>query len=103
VGPSMEVEVGRRYQTRINASTTAAAMMSTLFVSIGPPLFSCPTKLAPLCALRQVSVALAAIAAVLRFLVYTGVEIPITLPTGGFLLLLAGYLVLLAGNLFEGM
>ena len=48
-----------------------------------------------------ISVVLAVAAVVVRYLVYTGVEMP-TFPTGGFLLLLLGYLVLLAGNLFEG-
>ena len=48
-----------------------------------------------------ISVALAVIAVVVRSLVYMNVEMPITFPTGGFLLLLIGYLVLLAGNLFE--
>jgi hypothetical protein len=54
VGSSVGVEAGSRYQAMISARTTAAAMMSNLFVSIGPPLFSCPTRLAPLRALRQV-------------------------------------------------
>jgi hypothetical protein len=49
-----------------------------------------------------ISVILAAIAVAVRFLVYMDVEMPVTPPTGGFLLLLAGYLVLAAGNLFEG-
>jgi hypothetical protein len=40
-------------------------------------------------------------AVVVRYLVYTGMEMP-AFPTGGFLLLLLGYLMLLAGNLFEG-
>ena len=48
-----------------------------------------------------ISVVLAVAAVVVRYLVYTGVEMP-AFPTGGFLLLLLGYLVLLAGNLFEG-
>ena len=48
-----------------------------------------------------ISVALAVIAVVVRFLAYQGVQMPI-FPTGGFLILLIGYLVLLAGNLFEG-
>jgi hypothetical protein len=30
------------------------------------------------------------------------VEMPITFPTGGFLILLVSYLVLFAGNVFEG-
>jgi hypothetical protein len=49
-----------------------------------------------------VSVALAIAAVVIRYLVYTGVQMPPFLPTGGFLLLLAAYLVLVFGNLFEG-
>ena len=49
-----------------------------------------------------ISVALAAIAVFARLLIYMDVEMPITLPTGGFLLLLVGYLVLLAGNVLEG-
>jgi hypothetical protein len=64
------------------------------------------TEIMPLTPPKQVtfliSVALAVIAVVVRFLVYMNVEMPITFPTGGFLLLLLGYLVLLAGNLFEG-
>jgi hypothetical protein len=48
-----------------------------------------------------ISVVLAVAAVVVRYLVYTGVEMPV-FPTGGFLLLLLGYLVLLAGNMFEG-
>ena len=48
-----------------------------------------------------ISVALAIIAVVIRFLAYKGMQTPI-FPTGGFLILLVGYLVLLAGNLFEG-
>ena len=47
------------------------------------------------------SVALAVIAAVVRYLAYTGKELP-QFPTGGFLLLLAAYLLLLAGILFGG-
>lgn len=43
------------------------------------------------------SVALAIIAVVLRVMAMKHV-----VPTGGYLLLLAAYLVLLAGNLFEG-
>jgi hypothetical protein len=39
---------------------------------------------------------------VARVLVYLGTDMPI-FPTGGFLLLLIAYLVLVAGNLFEGM
>jgi hypothetical protein len=50
-----------------------------------------------------ISVALAAVAVVVRFLVSQGVQIPFLMfPTEGFLLLLLGYLVLLAGNLLEG-
>jgi hypothetical protein len=49
-----------------------------------------------------VSVALAIATVVVRYLVYAGVEMPPAFPTGGFLLQLIGYLVLLAGNLFEG-
>ena len=37
-GPSVGGEAGRRYHTMINARTTAAAMMSNLFVSIAPPI-----------------------------------------------------------------
>jgi hypothetical protein len=48
-----------------------------------------------------VSVALAIVAVVVRFLAYKGMQMPL-FPTGGFLILLIGYLVLLAGNLFEG-
>jgi hypothetical protein len=36
-GPSVGGEAGRRYHIIINARTTAAAMMSNLFVSIVPP------------------------------------------------------------------
>jgi len=49
-----------------------------------------------------ISVALALAAVVIRYLIYTGVEMPPAFPTGGFLLLLIAYLVLVAGNLFEG-
>lgn len=49
-----------------------------------------------------ISVLLAIAAVVVRYLVYTGVQMPPFLPTGGFLLLLIAYLVLAAGNLFEG-
>jgi uncharacterized membrane protein len=49
-----------------------------------------------------ISVALAVIAVLARVLIYMDVEMPITFPTGGFLILLVGYLVLLAGNVFEG-
>ena len=49
-----------------------------------------------------ISVALALAAVVIRYLVYTGVEMPPVFLTGGFLLLLIAYLVLVAGNLFEG-
>ncbi len=48
-----------------------------------------------------ISVALAIIAVVVRFLAYKGMQMPI-FPTGGFLILLVGYLVLLVGNLYEG-
>jgi hypothetical protein len=44
VGPSVGVEVGKRYQTRINPSTTATAMMSALFVSM---LFQLPAVFSP--------------------------------------------------------
>ena len=47
------------------------------------------------------SVALAAIAVVVRYLAYTGKELP-QFPTEGFLLLAAAYLLLLAGILFGG-
>jgi hypothetical protein len=33
------VEPGSKYQTMSSATTTAAAMMSNLFVSVGPPCF----------------------------------------------------------------
>lgn len=60
----------------------------------------------PLTPPRQVtfliSVLLAIAAVVIRYLVYTGVQMPPMLPTGGFLLLLIAYLVLAVGNLFEG-
>jgi len=46
-----------------------------------------------------ISVALAVIAVVVRF--HKGMQMPL-FPTGGFLILLIGYLVLLAGDLFEG-
>ena len=49
-----------------------------------------------------ISVVLALAAVVVRYLVYTGVQMPPFLPTGDFLLLLVAYLVLAAGNLFEG-
>ena len=49
-----------------------------------------------------ISVVLAIAALVIRYLVYAGVQMPPVLPTGGFLLLLIAYLVLLAGNFFEG-
>ena len=48
------------------------------------------------------SLVLAIAAVVIRYLVYTGVQMPPLLPTGGFLLLLLAYLVLAAGNVFEG-
>ena len=46
-----------------------------------------------------ISVAVVIIAVVLRYLAYRG-NSPI--PTGGFAILLIGYLVLLAGNVLEG-
>ena len=49
-----------------------------------------------------VSLALVIVAVVARLMVYSDMQMPI-FPTGGFVLLLIGYLVLLAGNLFEGM
>ena len=49
-----------------------------------------------------ISVLLAIAAVVIRYLVYTGVQMPPMLPTGGFVLLLIAYLVLVFGNLFEG-
>jgi hypothetical protein len=49
-----------------------------------------------------ISLVLAIAAVVIRYLVYTGVQMPPVLPTGGFLLLLVAYLVLVAGNVFEG-
>jgi len=50
------VEPGSKYQTMISARTTAAAMMSNLFVSIGSTYCSlCRTTLAPLGALGQVT------------------------------------------------
>ena len=48
------------------------------------------------------SVVLAIAALVIRYLVYTGVQMPPFFPTGGFLLLLVAYLVLVVGNLVEG-
>jgi hypothetical protein len=48
-----------------------------------------------------VSVVLAVIAVIARLLIYMDVEMPITFPTGGFLILLFGYLVLLAGNVLD--
>jgi hypothetical protein len=45
---------------------------------------------------------LAIAAVVLRYLVYTGVQLPPLFPAGGFLLLLIAYLVLVAGNVLEG-
>jgi hypothetical protein len=42
------VEAGSKYQTRISVRTTAAAMMSNLFVSMGfYPLFSLPHHVSP--------------------------------------------------------
>jgi hypothetical protein len=49
-----------------------------------------------------ISVVLAIAAVVIRYLVYTGVQMPPMLPTGGFVILLIAYLVLAFGNLFEG-
>ena len=50
-----------------------------------------------------ISVVLALAAIVVRYLVYTGVRgLPPFLPTGGFLLLLVAYLVLVVGNVVEG-
>jgi hypothetical protein len=46
-----------------------------------------------------ISVALATLAVVLRLLAYTGIS---PLRTGGFLILLLGYLALLAGVALEG-
>jgi hypothetical protein len=45
-----------------------------------------------------ISVALAILAVLLRFLAYRGFHVH----TGGYLILLIGYLVLLAGNVLEG-
>jgi hypothetical protein len=47
-----------------------------------------------------ISVAAAIVAVVLRVLVYSGVATPFH--TGGFLVLLIGYLILIAGNLSKG-
>ena len=49
-----------------------------------------------------VSVVLALAAIVVRYLVYTGVQMPPMFPTGGFLLLLVAYLVFVIGNVVEG-
>jgi hypothetical protein len=49
-----------------------------------------------------ISVILALAAVVVRCLVYTGVQMPPVFPTGGFLLLLVAYLVLVVGSLVEG-
>jgi hypothetical protein len=46
-----------------------------------------------------ISIALAIISVVLRALVYAGIWTP--LHTGGYLVLLVGYLVLLAGNVLK--
>jgi hypothetical protein len=46
-----------------------------------------------------ISVAVVIIAVVLRYLAYMGNS---PFPTGGFTILLIGYLVLLAGNVLEG-
>jgi len=48
-----------------------------------------------------VSLALVILAVVVRLMAYMDMQMPF-FPTGGFVLLLIGYLVLLAGNLFEG-
>jgi hypothetical protein len=48
-----------------------------------------------------VSLALVIIAVVARVMSYSDMQMPF-FPTGGFVLLLIGYLVLLVGNLFEG-
>jgi hypothetical protein len=49
-----------------------------------------------------ISVALAVLSVVLRALVYAKISTPIPLTTGGYLVLLVGYLVLLAGVTFKG-
>ncbi len=49
-----------------------------------------------------ISLVLVIAAVVVRYLAYTGVQMPPIFPGSGFLLLLAAYLVLAAGNLFEG-
>jgi hypothetical protein len=49
-----------------------------------------------------ISLLVAIAAVVIRYLVYTGVQMPPLLPTSGFLLLLVAYLVLVVGNVFEG-
>ena len=41
------IERGSTYQTRTRARTTAAAMMSNLFVSIELPMFSLPHHVSP--------------------------------------------------------
>ena len=46
-----------------------------------------------------ISVVLAFIAVVLRYMAYAEIAV---VPTGGFLTLLIGYLVLVAGNVFDG-
>ncbi len=43
-----------------------------------------------------ISVVLAVAAVVVRYLVYTGVQLPPLFPAGGFLLILIAYLVLVA-------
>ena len=48
-----------------------------------------------------ISVVLAIVAVVARYLAYTGVQMPPFLPPGDLLLVIA-YLVLVAGNLFKG-
>jgi hypothetical protein len=51
-----------------------------------------------------ISVALAVISIIIRALVFAKVSLPVSLPghTGGYLILLVGYLVLLAGVTFRG-
>ena len=49
-----------------------------------------------------ISIALAVISVVFRALVYAKISMPIPLPTGGYLVLLVGYLVLLAAATFKG-
>jgi hypothetical protein len=49
-----------------------------------------------------ISIALAVISVVLRALVYAKISMPISPPTGGYLVLVVAYLVLLAGVTFRG-